>query len=144
MAEYYEYGLIGLFFICFLASTLYPLGSEAFVIGFVAFGFEPLEVWIVASIGNTLGSLSTYYLAYYGGEPFIARFFPKAKDKIALFTPRVRAYGFIYAFLVFMPFIGDIFALVLGIVRYSQILSICGIACGKMLRYAVLLLPFVL
>ena len=56
----------------------------------------------------------------------------------------MRVYGFIYAFLVFMPFVGDIFALVLGIIRYSQILSILGIAFGKMLRYAVLLLPFVL
>ncbi len=62
MVEYYEYGLVGLFFICFIASTLYPLGSEAFVIGFVAFGFEPLKVWIIASVGNTLGSLSTGFL----------------------------------------------------------------------------------
>lgn len=88
MSEYYEYGLLALFAICFVASTLYPLGSEAFVVGFVGFGFEPLAVWIVASAGNILGSLSTYYLAYYGGYAFIERFFPKAKDKINAFAPK--------------------------------------------------------
>ncbi|CUU39522.1 MULTISPECIES: YqaA family protein [Helicobacter] len=142
MSEYYEYGLLALFAICFVASTLYPLGSEAFVVGFVGFGFEPLAVWIVASAGNILGSLSTYYLAYYGGYAFIERFFPKAKDKINAFAPKIKRFGFIYAFFVFAPFVGDIFALTLGIVRYNQILSIVGIALGKMLRYALILVPF--
>lgn len=41
MAEWYEYGLAGLFVVCFVASTLYPLGSEAFVLGFVALDFDP-------------------------------------------------------------------------------------------------------
>lgn len=144
MAEYYEYGLIGLFVVCFIASTLYPLGSEAFVVGFMAVGFEPLAVWAVASCGNILGSLSTYYLAYFGGYAVIGRFFPKARDKITHFAPKIQRYGFMYAFFVFLPFVGDIFALTLGLVRYSQILSVLGIALGKMARYALLVVPFVL
>ena len=142
MLEYYEYGLLGLSVICFIASTLYPLGSEAFVIGFVGFGFEPLAVWIVASAGNILGSLSTYYLAYYGGYAFIERFLRKTKNKINALAPKIKRFGFIYAFFVFAPFVGDIFALALGIVRYNQMLSIVGIALGKMLRYALILVPF--
>lgn len=144
MAEYYEYGLIGLFIVCFVASTLYPLGSEVFVVGFMAMGFEPLAVWVVASLGNTLGSLSTYYLAYFGGYKVIMRFFPKAWGKITTFAPKFQKYGFAYAFFVFLPFVGDIFALALGLVQYNQILSILGIALGKMARYALLVVPFVL
>ena len=144
MAEYYEYGLVGLFVVCFVASTLYPLGSEAFVVGFVAVGFEPLAVWAVASCGNTLGSLSTYYLAYFGGYKMIMRFFPKAWEKISTLAPKIQKYGFVYAFFVFLPFVGDIFALALGLVRYRQILCVLGIALGKMARYALLVVPFVL
>lgn len=144
MTEYYEYGLVGLFVVCFVASTLYPLGSEAFVVGFMAMGFEPLAVWGVASLGNTLGSLSTYYLAYFGGYAVIMRFFPKAREKITHLAPKIQKYGFLYAFFVFLPFVGDIFALALGLVRYNQILSILGIALGKMARYALLVVPFVL
>ena len=144
MAEYYEYGLVGLFVVCFVASTLYPLGSEAFVVGFMAMGFDALAVWSVASLGNTLGSLSTYYLAYFGGYKMIMRFFPKAWEKISTLTPKIQKYGFVYAFFVFLPFVGDIFALALGLVRYRQILCVLGIAFGKMARYALLVVPFVL
>lgn len=144
MAEYYEYGLIGLFVVCFVASTLYPLGSEAFVVGFMAMGFDALAVWSVASLGNTLGSLSTYYLAYFGGYKMIMRFFPKAWDKISTLAPKIQKYGFVYAFFVFLPFVGDVFALALGLVRYRQILCVPGIALGKMARYALLVVPFVL
>ncbi|BDB67125.1 membrane protein [Helicobacter cinaedi] len=144
MAEYYEYGLVGLFVVCFVASTLYPLGSEAFVVGFMAMGFDALAVWSVASLGNTLGSLSTYYLAYFGGYKMIMRFFPKAWDKISTLAPKIQKYGFVYAFFVFLPFVGDVFALALGLVRYRQILCVLGIALGKMARYALLVVPFVL
>lgn len=144
MAEWYEYGLVGLFVVCFVASTLYPLASEAFVLGFVALDFKPLEVLIVASAGNVLGSLSTYYLAYFGGQRLMERFAPKALERIESLHPKLCKYGFLYAFFVFLPFVGDIFAIGLGLVRYSQILSILGITLGKTLRYAVLLVPFVL
>ena len=51
-------------------------------------------------------------------------------------------YGLIGLFAV--CFVGDIFALALGLVRYSQILCVLGIALGKMARYALLVVPFVL
>lgn len=144
MAEWYEYGLIGLCIVCFLASTLYPLGSEAFVLGFVALDFDPWRVLVVASIGNIFGSLSTYYLAYFGGYRLIERFSPQTLSRIESMRPKIHKYGFFYAFFVFLPFLGDIFAIALGLVRYSQVLSIVGIALGKILRYFVLIAPFVL
>ena len=102
MTEYYEYGLVGLFVVCFVASTLYPLGSEAFVVGFMAMGFEPLAVWGVASLGNTLGSLSTYYLAYFGGYAVIMRFFPKAREKITHIAPKyLKIWVFVCVFCIF-------------------------------------------
>lgn len=144
MAEWYEYGLAGLFVVCFVASTLYPLGSEAFVLGFVALDFDPGQVLVVASIGNILGSLSTYYLAYFGGYRLVERFSPQALSRIESLRSRIHKYGFFYACFVFLPFLGDVFAMALGLVRYSQVLSILGIALGKILRYFVLIAPFVL
>lgn len=77
--DFYHYGLFGLFLVCFISSSLWPLGSEAFVIGFLAFGFNPYAVLIVASFGNVLGSLSTYYLAYFGGDLSLGRIFSRKK-----------------------------------------------------------------
>ena len=189
--SWYDYGLLGLFGVCFVSSTIYPLGSEAFVLGFAAFDFDLFSVWVVASVGNTLGSLSTYYLAYFGGERWAKKLAPKefsqkdfslasqshvslnntpatanaAADTLGTPPPKstptpkpplklriyawlegrresVGRFGFVYAFFVFLPIVGDVFALLLGLVRYNQILCIMGIALGKAARYALLLAPF--
>lgn len=62
---YNDISYLGLFMVCFLSSTLLPLASEAFVLGFIKLDFNPNLVLIVATLGNTLGSLSTYALAYF-------------------------------------------------------------------------------
>lgn len=62
---YNDISYLGLFIVCFLSSTLLPLASEAFVLGFIKLDFNPNLVLIVATLGNTLGSLSTYALAYF-------------------------------------------------------------------------------
>lgn len=62
---YNDISYLGLFMVCFLSSTLLPLASEAFVLGFIKLDFTPNLVLIVATLGNTLGSLSTYALAYF-------------------------------------------------------------------------------
>ena len=139
-----EYGLVGLFAVCFIASTLYPLASEAFVVGFVLGGYDWASVLCVATAGNALGSFSSYYLAYFCAPWLLARLSLKTRARIESITPRIQKLGFVYAFFVFLPFVGDIFALALGLVRYRQILCVLGIAFGKMARYALLVVPFVL
>ncbi|GAB0173800.1 YqaA family protein [Helicobacter trogontum] len=137
--NFYNYGLFGLFLVCFISSSLWPLGSEAFVIGFIAFNFNPYLVLIVASIGNILGSLSTYYLAYFGGDSAARKFFPKAYKKIESYRPYVQKYGCFYAFFAFLPFIGDVLVLLLGLYRYNQMATWLFIALGKISRYTLLI-----
>ncbi|EEU7349522.1 DedA family protein, partial [Campylobacter jejuni] len=72
---YNDISYLGLFMVCFLSSTLLPLASEAFVLGFIKLDFNPNLVLIVATLGNTLGSLSTYALAYFGKEKILEKYF---------------------------------------------------------------------
>lgn len=137
--EIYDYGLFGLFFVCLLASSLWPLGSEAFVIGFLVFGYSPYLVFLVASIGNILGSLSTYYLAYYGGEPLVQKLFPSAHKKLESYKFYIQKYGIFCAFFAFLPFVGDVLVLLLGLYRYNQYMVWLFISLGKCARYAVLI-----
>lgn len=67
---YSDISYLGLFLVCFLSSTLLPLASEAFVLGFIKLNFNPSLVLIIATLGNTLGSLSTYGLAFLGKKIF--------------------------------------------------------------------------
>ena len=141
--NFYDYGLFGLLLVCFISSSLWPLGSEAFVIGFIAFDFNPYIVLIVASIGNILGSLSTYYIAYFGGDSAVRKFFPKSYKRIESYRPYVQKYGYLYAFFAFLPFIGDILVLLLGLYKYNQIATWLFIALGKISRYAILIYLYI-
>ena len=138
-----EYGLVGLFVVCFIASTLYPLASEAFVVGFVLGGYDWVSVLCVATAGNALGSFSSYYLAYFCAPWLLARLSLKTRARIESITPRIQKLGFVYAFFVFLPVVGDVFALALGLARYHQRLALLGIALGKLARYSVLIMPLV-
>lgn len=137
--NFYNYGLFGLFLVCFISSSLWPLGSEVFIIGFIAFDFNPYIVLIIASIGNVLGSLSTYYLAYFGGDLAVRKAFSKSYKKLESYKHYTQKYGWLCAFFAFLPFIGDLLVLLLGLYRYNQYLTWLFITLGKVSRYAVLI-----
>ncbi|MBM0636788.1 DedA family protein [Campylobacter sp. VicNov18] len=132
---YNDTNYLGLFIVCFLSSTLLPLASEAFVLGFIKLQFNPTLVLIVASLANTLGSLSTYALAYLGKEKILEKYFSKSLKKLENFNVNFTRFGSIFAFLSFLPFIGDLFVLGLGFAKYSLLKSIIFISLGKLSRY---------
>lgn len=134
-------GLLGLFFICFLASSLYPLGSEVFVVGFLALDYAWFLVWIVATLGNTLGALTTYGIGYFG-DSYCLKHFKGMRLKVHRYGKGIQKWGFIYAFLTFLPILGDMFALALGVYRYSILKSFVGVALGKGVRYLVLIILY--
>ena len=92
-------GLFGLFCICFISSSLYPLGSEVFVSFFATLDYPLFLVWSVATIGNTLGSLSTYAIGYWGENFILAKHFTKPKnfEKYLVFVGK---YGFVGYFCI--------------------------------------------
>lgn len=137
-----SFGLVGLLIICFLASSLYPLGSEVFVLGFVSIGYSESAVWCVATLGNTLGALTTYAIGYFGNDYLLNKYFKTASAKIHHYQNKIQKLGFCFAFFSFLPFIGDIFALALGVYQYPFLKATFFIALGKGFRYLVLLGTF--
>ncbi|MDY3113533.1 MAG: DedA family protein, partial [Helicobacter sp.] len=71
-------GLFGLFLVSFLASSLYPLGSEAFVVLFLHLEYSWILVFCIATLGNTLGALTSYFIGFYGDSYILQKFFKKA------------------------------------------------------------------
>ncbi|EFC32163.1 DedA family protein [Campylobacter jejuni] len=133
---YSNISYLGLFIVCFLSSTLLPLASEAFVLGFIKLDFNPHLVLIIATLGNTLGSLSTYTLAYFGKEKILEKYFRKSLKKLENFNANFVKFGSVFAFLSFLPLIGDLFVLGLGFTKYSFLKTIFFILLGKLSRYA--------
>lgn len=131
---------LGLFVVSFISATLYPLASEAFVVGFLLKDFNPFLVFLIASLGNALGSLSTYALARFGESLILEKYFRKALDKLSKMNANFQKYGAIYAFLTFLPLVGDVFALGLGLSKYPFLKALLFISLGKCFRYAALIL----
>ncbi len=122
-----EAGLWALFASSFLAATLLPGGSEAVLFGILK--LHPELLWTavgVATLGNTLGGMSSY---------LIGRVIPHKVELRGL--PTVRQYGSPVLLLSWVPFLGDPLCVAAGWLRVNPWLSTLFIALGKFGRYLV-------
>jgi membrane protein YqaA with SNARE-associated domain len=117
--------LWALFGSSFLAATLLPGGSEAVLFGVLK--LYPEQFWPalgVATLGNTLGGMSSY---------LIGRLIPQKKDLRGL--PVLQRYGSPALLLAWVPFVGDPLCVAAGWLRLDPWLSVLFMAVGKFARY---------
>lgn len=127
---------LGLFGATFLASTVLPFSSEFALSGAVLAGIPSILALIIATIGNSLGSITTYYLGRLGKINWLHKYCRTTSDDIEKAKNRIGKYGYLGAFLTFLPIIGDIFAIALGFMRYPFLKFIIYMTAGKFLRYS--------
>ncbi len=128
-----------LFAASFISATLYPMASEALVVGLLLGDFSPLGVFIVATFGNTLGALSTYAVAFLGRNLLLKKHFGKALKRLEKYDLNFKKFGAVFAFFSFLPLFGDIFVLGLGLSKYPFFKALLFITLGKAFRYGVLI-----
>ena len=133
----YDYGLWGLLVASFLAATLIPFSSDTLLLLMVANGFAPIDCILVATLGNWLGGMSSYFLGYLGKWSWIEKYLRIERQKIERWHNKLEKRGAIFAFFSWLPFVGDIFAVGLGILRTNYIVVATAMLIGKFLRYVV-------
>ena len=114
MESFIEWGFLGLFISSFLGATVIPLSSEVVLSVMIINGYDLNLSIIIATIGNWLGGLSSYYLGRLGNWNFLEKYFRIKKEKIARFKYRIDKWGSSLAFLCCLPLIGDPLAVSLG------------------------------
>ncbi|MBL4743700.1 MAG: DedA family protein [Cycloclasticus sp.] len=128
------YGVLGLFLAAFISSTIAPGGSEAVLALLILNSdHQPIYLVLIATIGNTLGALTTFYLGHlvstkYSAKNVNPKYFNKANELI-------QRYGSVALLLSWLPLLGDVLCLVAGWVRLNIIKSIIFITIGKFARY---------
>ncbi|RUT78325.1 YqaA family protein [Ancylomarina longa] len=137
MTEWFEYGYWGLFFASFLAATLLPFSSEAILSLFLFSGYDLTLTIVIASLGNWLGGMLSYYLGYLGKWEWIEKFLRIKKTKAERIQEYLKDKGGALAFFAFLPFIGDLIPLGLGLLRSKVIWVALFMAAGKLCRYVV-------
>ncbi|MEX1132079.1 MAG: YqaA family protein [Flavobacteriales bacterium] len=134
-----ELGLAGLFLASFLAATVLPFSSEAVL---AASSLGPWPTWqllLVASFGNTLGGMSSYTLGRLGDVDRITRWLRTDPAKAIQWKERIQRHGAWAALLTWLPFVGDVIAIALGLLRAPALPVAFLMFLGKAARYGVLL-----
>ncbi len=130
-----ENAFTGLFLASFLASTVLPLGSEAFVVMLISRGFNILPVIMVASIGNYLGACTTYYLGRKGRTDIIERFFSISREQLESTDSMFAKYGSFLLLFTWLPAIGDAITAAGGILKLDFKVFSFYVLIGKTARY---------
>jgi membrane protein YqaA with SNARE-associated domain len=139
--DFISLGYIGLFLAGFLSATILPMNSEGVLLILLSQSFDPWSCLIIATIGNSLGGLTNYFLGKLGNPLWFKRFGVK-EEKLISFEYRIQKYGYWLAFFSWLPFIGDPMTIALGFFRVPFWKVTFLIILGKFLRYLVLILPF--
>ncbi|MEQ1637677.1 MAG: YqaA family protein [Methylococcales bacterium] len=132
----------GLFSSAFISSTLLPGGSEAVLAVMAAAGdYSPLQLITVASIGNTLGALTTWWLGVLAAKKMPAESILSEHKQKALAL--VRKYGHWPLLFSWLPVVGDGFCFAGGWLKLAFLPAFVSILVGKAARYAVIAALFV-
>lgn len=133
------FSLWSLFFSAFLSSTLLPGSSEALLLTFLSQEFNPYSLLLVATIGNTLGGISSWLIGFW----LIKKYPDSIPEKIKPESiERIRHWGWPVLLLSWVPVIGDPLCLGAGWLRLNFYWSVLAIALGKLARYSAIVWLF--
>jgi membrane protein YqaA with SNARE-associated domain len=120
-----ETGLWGMFASAFLSATLLPGSSEVVLIGLMT--KYPDIIWTavaVATIGNTCGGVTSYWLG---------RLVPNKAEGRAI--ELLKKYGIWSLLFSWIPIFGDALCVAAGWMRFNAWTSMALFAVGKLFRY---------
>ena len=129
-----QVGLVAVFVITFVSATLLPLGSEPAV--FLVVKADPSMFWVViavATLGNTLGGITSWWVGY-GAERAVEAVRHRE-------PPNPRALAWLKRFgakacvLSWLPLVGDPLCAVAGWLRLPFWPCLAYMTVGKFLRY---------
>ena len=134
-----EWGLPGLFISALLAGSIVPFSSELVLVALVKLGLPPIACLISATLGNTVGGMTCYYMGRPGKISWIEKYFKVKKEKVDKMVKFLQGKGALMAFFTFLPAIGEVIAIALGFMRSNTWLTIVSMFVGKLIRYILLL-----
>jgi membrane protein YqaA with SNARE-associated domain len=125
-----------LFAAAFLSATVFPFQSEVVLFGMLV--AEHYTWWLlvlVASAGNTLGSVVNWLLGRFLAHFEDRRWFPIKREKMVRAERWYHEYGRWSLLLSWLPVIGDPLTIVAGILREPLPVFVMLVAAAKTARY---------
>ena len=130
-----QLGLFGLFLGCMLSATVVPFASEALLAGALLMGYGKWAVTLVATLGNTTGGMISYLMGWLCKWEWLEKYFRVKREKLERMRDRVSKYGAWAALLTWLPFVGDLIAIAMGLMRVNPWWTLLLMFIGKLARY---------
>jgi membrane protein YqaA with SNARE-associated domain len=129
-----QLSLWGLFLSAFISSTIAPGGSEAVLAYMVSQKtFQVAQLISIATIGNTLGALTTWGLGLLAAKKYPpATIFSAEKQRAVNLVKKWGCWVLLFSWL---PIVGDGFCFAGGWLKLPLFLSCLAIFIGKASRY---------
>ena len=134
---FHDYGLISMFLLSFLASSILPIASEWLLVTLILKGLNPFAVLFTATLGNYLGACTTYAIGYTGSKFFITkvlRLSDESKQKAEKFYYQYGVYSLLMSWL---PIIGDPLCVIAGMLKVNFFKFSALVYIGKFARYGI-------
>ena len=135
-----EWGLPGLFISALLAGSIVPFSSELVLVALIKLGLPPIACLLSATLGNTAGGMTCYYMGRLGKIAWIEKYFKVKKEKVDKMQTFLQGKGALMGFFAFLPFVGEVIAIALGFMRSNVWLTTSSMFAGKLVRYILMLL----
>jgi membrane protein YqaA with SNARE-associated domain len=133
-----EYGYWGLLLASFLAATILPFSSEVVFAALIMAGLDIWTLIIYATIGNSLGGVTCYYLGRLGKTEWLKKWFKISDEKISKTINRLQGKSALMGFFGFLPAVGDVILVALGYMRANAYLVMISMTIGKFARYIII------
>ncbi|MCR5129854.1 MAG: DedA family protein [Prevotella sp.] len=134
-----NYGYWGMLIAAFLAGSFVPFSSEAVMLALLAAGLDPWLLVVYGTIGNVLGSVFNYGVGRMGRLDWIERYLHVNQESLQRAERFMAGRGAMMGFFSFLPVLGSVISIVLGLTRANLPLSVLSITAGKFLRYLLLI-----
>jgi len=128
-----------LFLLALLSATLLPGGSEAYLLLLQQQYDALFWLWLIATLGNTLGSAINYWLGHSLLHFKERRWFPVSPTQLIKSERWFKKYGVWSLLLAWLPLIGDGLTLIAGVLKVNFALFFTLVLIGKGARYGALL-----
>lgn len=133
--------LLIVFLWAFIAASLLPVSSEIAVIAhYHQYPQMVIELFLIASAGNILGSVVNWYLGLYCLRWPFKKWFPFSKAQIVKGQYWFQRYGKWSLLLAWLPVVGDVLTVAAGMAKCRLSLFLLLVSIAKAGRYAILLL----
>ena len=134
-----HYGSWGMFIAAFLAGSILPFSSETVMITLLAMGLNPWTLLLYASLGNSLGGTTCYYIGRLTTPEKVQQLFRVKPQNMERARKLVLRWGPWMGLLCWLPILGEAILVTLGIMRSQPLLTNIMMLIGRTLRYAAIL-----